>query len=65
MYEINYTKTFAPIIKNKSLKIFLAIVILLGIIILQMDIISVYLENAFGQKDYLIYMKISQSSKIG
>ena len=59
MYEINYTKTFVLIIKYKSLKIFLAIVILLKIIILQIDIISIYLENVFSQKNYLIYIKIS------
>lgn len=45
MYEINYIKMFAIIIKQESLRMFLRIVTILGMIILQIDIFGAYLKN--------------------
>lgn len=39
-------ETFLPIIRYKSLRIFLAIAIILGIIFIKINIISTYLESA-------------------
>ena len=47
MHEIDYIETFVLTIRHESLKIFLAIVILLETIILQMDVIDAYLESPF------------------
>ena len=47
VYEIDYKETFAPTIRYKSLRIFLAIATMLGMILIQMDIIGAYLESAF------------------
>ena len=48
MHGIDYTETFAPIIRQELLSIFLAIATLLGMIILQMHVIGAYLENTLG-----------------
>lgn len=52
-------------IRRKSLRIFLAIAILLGMIFLQINLIGAYLESFFGQDEYPIYMKIFQRCKVG
>ena len=49
IHEIDYTETFAPTIRCESLRIFLAIATMLGIILMQMDVIGEYLESALGQ----------------
>ena len=64
VYEINYIETFVPTIKRKLLRIFLAITTLLGMILVQIDIIGAYLESAFSQDYHLIYIKIPQDCKI-
>ena len=43
VHRVYYIETFAPTIRRKSLRIFLAITTLLGMIILQMDVIGAYL----------------------
>lgn len=48
VYEIDYTKTFAPSIWREFLKIFLVIATILGMIILQIDVIGAYLETPLG-----------------
>ena len=58
-------ETFAPIIRRKSLRIFLAIATMLGMILMQMDIIGAYLESALGQNKQPIYMKIPQGGLAG
>lgn len=65
MHKINYIKTFALIIRRELLKIFLAIAVILGIILIQINIIEIYLENALGQNKQPIYMKISQKCLAG
>lgn len=52
-------------IRQELLRIFLAIATILGMIFLQMNIISIYLESSFEQGNHLIYMKISQKCKVG
>ena len=51
VYRINYTKTFVPAIKQQSLKIFLAITTMLGMILLQMNVIGAYLESLLRQDE--------------
>ena len=60
MHEIDYTKTFSPMIRCKSLRIFLAIAIMLEMILIQIDIVGSYLESALSQNKQLIYMRIPQ-----
>lgn len=38
---------------------------MLGMILLQMDVIGAYLESLLGQGELPIYMKIPQGCKIG
>ena len=65
VYGIRYTKTIAPTIRRKSIKIFLAIATMLGMIFFQMNVIGAYLESPLGQVDHSIYMRILQGCKIG
>lgn len=65
VHGIDYTETFAPTIRRESLRIFLAITALLGMILLQMDVIGAYLESPLGQDEHPIYLKIPQGCKIG
>ena len=60
VHGIDYTETFAPTIRRKSMRIFLAIATMLGMILIQMDVIGAYLESAFDQNEQPIYMKIPQ-----
>lgn len=48
VHRIDYTKIFVPIIKRESLRIYLVIATILGIIVLEMDVINAYLESPFG-----------------
>ena len=43
VHEIDYTKTFALTIRRESLRIFLAIATMLGMILFEIDLISAYL----------------------
>lgn len=52
-------------IRRESLRIFLAIVAMLGLILMQMDIIGAYLESALGQKKQPLFMKIPQGWQTG
>lgn len=45
IHEIDYTETFAPTIRRESLRIFLAIDTMLGMILMQIDVISAYLKS--------------------
>lgn len=49
VYRLNYMKIFAPTIRRESLKILLAIATMLGMILIQMNVVEVYLENELGQ----------------
>ena len=58
-------ETFASTIRRKSLRIFLAIATMLGMILIQMDVIGAYLESALDQNEQPIYMKIPQGCQAG
>ena len=59
VHDINYNKIFTSTIRQESLKIFLVIAAILGMILLQIDVISTYLESLLGQDQrHSIYMKI-------
>lgn len=60
IYGINYTETFASIIRHESLIMFLAIIAILMIILMQVDIIRAYIESTISQNEQLIYIKIPQ-----
>ena len=60
VHGIDYTKTFVLTVRRKSLRIFLAIAIILEMIFIQMDIIGVYLGSALGQNKHPIFIKIPQ-----
>lgn len=60
VHGINYTETFAPIVRHKSLRIFLAIAAMLKMILIQIDIVGEYLESVFDQKKYPIFIRILQ-----
>ena len=49
VHRIDYIETFLPTIRYKSLKIFLAIAAMLGIILIQMDMVGAYLESVLSQ----------------
>ena len=66
VHEIDYNKTFASIIKQELLRIFLAIAVILKMILWQIDVISTYLKRPVGQdKHHPIYMRIPQGYKTG
>lgn len=58
VHNIDYIEIFSSTIRRKSLRIFLAIATIIKMIILQIDIIGVYLESALSQNNQPIYMKI-------
>lgn len=49
--EIDFNKIFVPNIRQKSLRIFLVLVILLDLFLIQIDFITAYLENKLGQNE--------------
>ena len=59
-HEIVFTKTFAPMVRRKLLRIFLAIAAMLEMILIQMYIVGAYLESALGQNEHPIFMRIPQ-----
>lgn len=48
LHRIDFKKIFAITMRRESLRIFLAIAIIIGMVFLQMNVISEYLESAFG-----------------
>ena len=58
VYRIDYTEKFVSRIRREFLRIFLAIVTILGIIPFQMDVICAYFESPLRQNNYSIYMRI-------
>lgn len=54
---IDFTETFAPTVRRESLRIYLAICALLGLIIHQVDIVGAYLESLLDDNEFPIYMK--------
>lgn len=65
VHGIDYTETFAPTIRRESLRIFLAIINMLGLILIEMHVIGAYLESALGQNKQPIFVKIPQGRQTG
>ena len=65
VYGIDYTEIFVPMVRRKSLRIFLVIAAMLEMILIQMDIVGAYLESAIGQNKYPIFMRIPQGCLVG
>lgn len=59
--RVDFTKTFIPIIRQESLRIFLAIAALLDLILMPIDVIGAYLKSILGQNEQPIFMKIPQT----
>ena len=64
VHEIDYTKIFTPIIKYELLKVFLAIAMMIGMILIQMDKVGAYFENGLDQNEQPIHMKIPQRCSV-
>lgn len=57
MPGIDFNETFAPTVRRESLRIFLPISAILGLIIHQVDIVGAYLESLLGDNEDSIYMR--------
>lgn len=55
---IDFNETFAPTVRLESLRIFLAISALFGLLIGLMDIVGAYLESLMGDNEMPIFMKL-------
>ncbi len=55
---IDFLETFAPTVRRESLRIFLAIFAMLGLVIHQVDIVGAYLESLLDDNKFPIYMKL-------
>ena len=55
---INFLETFAPTVRRESLRIYLALYLMLNLFIHQVDIVDAYLESALGDNKLPIFMKL-------
>lgn len=58
IHGVNFNKTFSPMVRRESLRIFLAISCLLRLFIEQVDIVGAYLKSLLGDNDLPIFMKL-------
>ena len=65
VHGIDCTETFALAIRQKLLKILLAIATTLKMTLLQRNVIGASLKTYLGQNKYLIYMEILQGCGSG
>lgn len=63
--RIDFTKTFAPTIRQEFLRIFLAISVLLNLILIQINVIDAYLKSALKQNEQLIFITVAQVRQLG
>lgn len=54
---VDFIETFAATVRGESLRIYLAICALVGLIIHQVDIVGAYLESLLGDNEFPIYMR--------
>lgn len=64
IHEIDFNKTFSPIIRRESLQIFLAISCFFKPIIKQIDIIEAYLQSLLSNNKLSIFMKLPPSFEL-
>lgn len=55
---IDFSETFAPTVRRESLRIYLALCLMLNLFIYQVDIVSTYLESLLGDNELPIFMKL-------
>ncbi len=58
MPGIDFYKTFMLTIRRKSLRIYLALYLVLNLFIYQVDIIGAYLENLLNDNKFAIFMRL-------
>ncbi len=56
--DVNFSETFAPTVRRKSLRIYLALCMMLNLIIHQVDIVGANLESELGDNKLPIFMKL-------
>ena len=55
---IDFSETFAPTVRRESLRIYLALCLILNLFIYQVDIVGAYLESPLGDNELPIFMKL-------
>lgn len=58
IHGVDFNETFSPTVRRESLRIFLAISCLFGLIVDQIDIVGAYLDCLLGDNDLPIIMKL-------
>ncbi len=58
VHGINFSKTFARIVRRKSLQIYLVLCLILNLFIHQVDIVGAYLESLLKDNELPIFMKL-------
>lgn len=58
MHGVDFSETFAPTVKRESLRIYLALCLMLNLFIHQVDIVGAYLESLLGDNELPIFMKL-------
>ena len=57
--SIDFTKTFAPTMRKKSLHIYLTFCLIFNLFIYQVNIVGTYLESLLGDNKLPIFMRLS------
>ena len=55
---IDFSETFAPTVRRESLRIYLALCLMLNLIIHQVDIVGAYIESLLSDNELPIFMKL-------
>ena len=55
---IDFSETFAPTVRRKLLRIYLALYLMLNLFIHQVDIVGAYLKSPLGDNELPIFMKL-------
>ena len=55
---VDFSETFAPTVRRESLRIYLALCLMLNLFIHQVDIVGAYLESLLGNNELPIFMKL-------
>ncbi len=56
---IDFYETFVSIVRRKSLRIYLALCLVLNLFIHQVDIVEAYLESLLNDNEFPIFMRLS------
>lgn len=58
VHGINFSETFALTVRRESLRIYLALCLMLNLFIHQVDIVGAYVESLLGDNELPIFMKL-------